>query len=443
MGLFDRFFAPPYRDEGPSDIRFGRYSDAYKEEAHYAMWNNALAAFDQKDYLVAYEHFLGYLLDPSLDNVTYTRSGGRIEFEIIQGSKKLTGVLTEKMVGVVSKVAKMDREDPALLQHLLEYNYQLRFCRFSISEDDHICMTFDSSIIDGSPFKLYYALKEMASHADKRDDLLIHDFPCLSHVDNDLFQEIPLSRKEIMYRYLQEEIQKLLDYINDQHQLCMDYPGGIAYMLLALAYKLDYLIKPEGFLMDQLEEVNTIFFANEDTTPEYKIQRIIEIFQKILDHDASLLKSEMYITKSTFGITTSVSQDRISNFIEGELSNMDWYLDNDFQEVACAIPEFIIGYSLFHYAAPLPVQKLLQLYYRITEDTYFQKLGFSRSFHDEKDRLDKKSIRAAIDQIKDDFDESYPLLSPDTAMLKYGSRASFGNAYLKMIQLLDISRAVI
>ena len=142
MGLYDRFFAPPFQDEGPSDIRFGRYSDAFKEEAQYELWNKALSEFDQQRYLSSYEYFLDYLRDPSLDNVHYTKSSGRIEFEIVQGSKKLNGLLTDKMVGVVAKIAKMDRADVHLLQHLLEYNYQLRFCRFSI------CLLYTSDAAD-------------------------------------------------------------------------------------------------------------------------------------------------------------------------------------------------------------------------------------------------------------------------------------------------------
>jgi len=41
--------------------------------------------------------------------------------------------------------------------------------------DGHVVIIFDSTTIDGSPYKLYHALKEAANHADKKDDLIIYE----------------------------------------------------------------------------------------------------------------------------------------------------------------------------------------------------------------------------------------------------------------------------
>ena len=37
-------------------------------------------------------------------------------------------------------------------------------------------MRFDSDIETANPSKLYYGLKELATKADKQDDLLVQDF---------------------------------------------------------------------------------------------------------------------------------------------------------------------------------------------------------------------------------------------------------------------------
>ena len=44
------------------------------------------------------------------------------------------------------------------------------------------------------------------------------------------------------------------------------YPGGIAYLLLELSYKLDYLTVPEGMLMETLERIHRLYFTKTKKT---------------------------------------------------------------------------------------------------------------------------------------------------------------------------------
>ena len=141
-----------------------------------------------------------------------------------------------------------------------------------------------------------------------------------------------------------------------------------------------------------------------------------------------------------FGITVPVNHDRISSFIEGELNNMDWYIENEHDEIARSIPEYIIGYALFHYAPPKPDLDLLQLFLRILNEPYFVKLGFKNSFRSPKGKYNRRAIKKAIYSIINENDEHYPFLSADVGVLKYGSHAQFARSYLVMIQRLDMTR---
>ncbi len=440
MGILDRLFQKRKKNQQPTEIRFGRYSDAYKEADQYDLWDQALKLFEQKDYLSAYERFLQYLNDPSEENIHYTRSGTRIDFEIIQGSNKLVGYCDSVELRVETKIAKINNLTAPLLRHLLEYNYQLRYCRFGLTADNHISIIFDSSTIDGSPYKLYYALKEVANHADKKDDLLIHDFDSVEYTDQELLHHISSSQKTIKYNYLINAINKTLALIEPDQDRTAGYSGGKAYALLSLTYRLDYLIKPEGFLMERLEEINRTYFSNEVADIDDKIKMIQSEYNTILDHDSTILQSEMYWVKSTFGITVSVNHDRIVNFIDGELSNMDWYLENEHHDIAQGIPEYIIGYVLFHFAPPKPDRQLLQLYLRITEEQYFAQLGFSTLYNGSDGKYNRRSIKRAIGNVVDDNDSVYPYLDPKVSILRFGSRAAFAISYLKMIKQLDMTK---
>jgi hypothetical protein len=69
-------------------------------------------------------------------------------------------------------------------------------------------------------------------------------------------QAIPQSEKEIKYEYLQKWIGQALDTIASVD--AEKFSGGNAYILLALIYRIDYLIAPEGKLLYDLEKIGGI-----------------------------------------------------------------------------------------------------------------------------------------------------------------------------------------
>jgi len=192
--------------------------------------------------------------------------------------------------------------------------------------------------------------------------------------------------------------------------------------------------------MDRFEGINAIFFDNEIADVGDKIKLIKDEFRAILKVEQSLLQSEMYWVKSTFGITVPVGHDRIISFIQGELQNMDWYLENEHEVIAESIPAYIIGYALFHFAPPKPDIDFFQLFMRISEDDYFRDLGFGRRYMNGKGQYNRKSIKSAIQKIVDDNDDQYPHLNPEISSLQFGSKGALAISYLKMIQRLDMTK---
>ncbi|MEO0333892.1 MAG: hypothetical protein AAF223_19835, partial [Bacteroidota bacterium] len=149
---------------------------------------------------------------------------------------------------------------------------------------------------------------------------------------------------------------------------------------------------------------------------------------------------ELYAGKSTFGITLPANHDRLASLIDNELPNMDWYQDNGYPEVARAVPGYIAGYALFNYAVPPPDRDLLQLYYRVCEDSYFQKLGYKQQFLDRDGRPARRAIRAAITDITDRHTDDYPRLRPALSQLSFDTLMDFGRSYLRMVRELDLSK---
>ena len=442
MGFFNRIFGSTGSDEPQPDISFGRYSDSYKTEDNYKAWDKSLESFENKEYMECYRQFFLYLGDEDERNVKFWEEGEGIRFELYQGSKKICGFADAKKLKAEAKVAKTESFNVGFMRRLMEQNFDLKYSRFALDRDNNLTIVFDTYSLDGSPYKLYYSLKEVATNADKQDDLLLDEFKMLEPVDTSHLTALPLHEKEVKHSFLTQRIKNAFTVI-DEGKLDMDqYPGGVAYLLLDLIYRLDYLIKPEGYMMETLERANRLYFAKDDQNTIQKIHNLRKEIQKLLDRPKEQFFKEMYRVISTFGITAPVNHDRIVNLINNDLPNMDWYQEQGHHEIALAIPGFIVGYSMFNYAVPKPIRDLFHLYFKISESVYFKNLGFTELLYDaDQNKFNKRSIRRAIDHIASVNRYKYNKLAPNTTLLNYSSLSNFSKSYLNMIKDLDMTKS--
>ncbi|MEQ1747271.1 MAG: hypothetical protein ABMA02_17705 [Saprospiraceae bacterium] len=439
MGFFQQLFGK--RQATLPDIPFGRYSDAYKSEEQVAAWNRSLELFDKGQHLDAYGEFFAYLRDEQMDNVRWERQGdAALRFELQQGSQRVTGTATADKVLAESQVARAEDLNVGFLRRLMEYNYSLRFCRFALSPDNILALRFDTPGVDASPLKLLHALRELAIHADKQDDLLIDEFSTLHAVEKLHGAEIPDAEKSIKYEYLRDQIITTLALLDKADPDPNKYPGGYAYLLLALALRLDYLLRPEGFVMDILEKIYGIYFTKDERTNQLKIIALRKEFQKILDRPQEQVLQELYRTRSTFGVNPPANHERVVALIDGELPNMEWHLNQNHLELALAVPQYIVGNALFQNVPPQPDRDLFHLFFQITETDFFRALGFP-TYTDPNGLPDKRSITQAIRAIADNNRREYPNLKPDTGKLDFSSMPLFAKTYLEMARSLVVTKA--
>jgi hypothetical protein len=441
MGFLDKLFGSTIEKVPQPNISFGRYSDSYKKKAQYKAWDQSLDLFEKQEYLASFRAFFLYLGDTVENNVKFWEEEGQLHFELIQGSKKIIGFANRKMVKAEAKIALTDGLNIGFMRRLMEENFKMRYSRFALDKDNDITIVFDTPILDASPYKLYYALKEVATKADKLDDLLIDEFEVLHHTDESLITHAGKQEKEIKYQFVINEIKAVLDEIEQGNLNVNQYPGGVAYLLLNLSYKLDYLTVPEGVLMEVFERIHRLYFSKDGKTNLQKNAILQKEFQHLLKRPKEDFLKGMYRVKTSFGITKPVTHDRVVSFIDGELHQLDWYKDNNHPKVAMAIPGYIVGYCLFNYAVPKPDKDLFHLYYKIIYSPYFKNLGFRYDLVDlENQKFNKKAIKKAIKEITDLNKEKYPKLNPDTSQLNFNGQIAFAQSYLLMIRALDLTK---
>lgn len=435
MGFFDKLFGSTEEKTVQPDITFGRYTDAFKSKDQNKKWEEALSKFNKGNYLESFEAYMIYLKDPKEDNIQYKIERGTLTFTAFQGSKTLSGIADNKWFKVEAKMAKANDLHIGFLRSLMELNYDMTYARYCMDDDQNLTMVFDSSIIDASPFKLYFAMKELALHVDRQDDLLLAEFDELEPISNQHVQPLPEAELAIKLSYLRTEIQTVMEWIESGKLNEESYPGGLSYVLLNLVYKLDYFLQPQGRITEIFEKSHSIFFTKDEGLETIQKNNLIrKEIKSILDFSDQVIIKQFQRTIYTFGLTTPVNHVQLVQFIEAEIDNMNWYRDNEYEEVAIAVPGYIVGYCLFNYAMPEPDRELLHLYYTILEPAFFKALGFEYNFLEPQGAMNGKEIQKAITDILQAYQSKYTSSKPNLDMLIFNNPVDFARSFLLMLK---------
>ena len=435
--MLDKLFGrSKKKTETEPSIYFGRYSDNNKPIEKVNRWTDAENLFKEKKYSESLDAFFDYLRDDALDNVVHERNERSGRFQFYQGSKIVRGDYDDNHLHAEVTLAKMPSPNVPVMRRLLEMNFNLYYSRYAL-EEERLCMRFDSDVGTASPSKLYYGLKELSTKADKQDDLLVRDFSSLQILDTDHIIEIPKEEKEIKFEWMQKWIGDTISYIKT---LDSDkFSGGIAYLLLALAYRIDYLIVPEGNILHDLEKIVELYFKKDERQTTEKNRDIIEGFEKLKNKPKEEVSDALYRSKHTFAIVTPQNYKTIADAIYNANQNIGWYRDNNYPSIAAQIAEYGIAYCQYSYSLPRPVTELFHLFEMVNYGEYFRALGFTANFYNpETKQFDAEKIGERIKQILNTWKPKYPNLKIKLENIKYDNMVSFNVSFTTEIEFLNV-----
>lgn len=434
--MFDKLFGWG-KKESASDptIHFGRYSDNNKTVEKTNRWADSDVFYKEKKYTESIDAFFDYLRDEAVDNVRLERSGEEFEFDIYQGSKVVRGKGNATSLQAEVSLARMPQPSVPVMRRLLEQNFTLYYSRYSL-DGERLCMRFDSDIKTANPNKLYYALKELATKADKQDDLLVKDFSSLEALDNGHIAEIPEDERETKFAFLQKWISETLGYIEtlDKDKLS----GGVSYLLLALAFRIDYLVCPEGALQAELEKIPIIYFAKDERQATVKNEEMIAAFQQLQSMTKENFFNSLFRSRSTFAIVVPQPHKTIADAIYGANNNLPWYRDNSYPLIGQQICEYGISYCQYSYSLPRPLSELFLLLMKVNYADYFVSLGFSERYYDDtKNKFNEAAITERISSVIQEWRKKYPLLEVRTANLRFDNLLNFNHSFTAELEQLN------
>lgn len=435
--MFERLFGWGKKKEEPAaTVPFGRYSDNNKPVTKVNRWTDAENHFKEKKYPEGIDAFFEYLRDDQSQNVTYRRNGESGNFEFFQGSRIVRGSFDNERVTAEVTLAKMPQPSVPVMRRLLEMNFSLYYTRFALDQD-RLCMRFDTNISAANPSKLYYGLKELSTKADKQDDLLLQDFSTLQTMDNEHIMPIPDEEKGVKFKYLQAWITQTLDVIAG---LDADkFSGGIAYMLLSLLYRIDYLITPEGKLLHDLEKIAGIYFRKDERPAVEKNRDMVEEFRKLQLKTKEEVFANLFRSRYTFSIVAPQNYKAVSDSIHGANQSMIWYRDNSYPFIATQVCEYGIAYCQYSYSLPKVITELFDLYMQINYADFYKELGYTDNFYDPATgRFDDDAVRDRIRKIQERWKDKYPNLDFKVNNLRFDNLVYFDQTFTNELEFLNM-----
>lgn len=439
MSLFDWIFTRKTVSTQPT-MRIGRYSDSYKSSANYEAWEKALSAFERFDYLECYRQFLKYLLDEQEQNIYWNESNGEIEACLIQGSQKVSINANENFFKASTHIARADALNIGLMRRLLEQNVHLSYGQYALTEENELSIVFTTHSVDGSPYKLYYALKEIATISDKQDNLLLEEFKNLRIVDETLRRAMPEPEQKLKYEYTVKTIENRLHLLDNAGLNFEQHSKAASYILLDALFRIDYLVSPEGYVMEVIERAFRKFNENDGKNLVYKNIQLRKELIEILERPEPAHIKELYYVNCTFGITTSATHERLVEILEEHYKNADWYEKNNHFAIAQLIYDYIVGFAFFSYALPKPDRDALRLYFQVVDNQYFKSLGFNYRYIDNEGKIQKNEIEKQLQSIYNQNKDKYPKAKFNSSTLNYTDQLSFSKTFLKMLYELDFSK---
>ena len=217
------------------------------------------------------------------------------------------------------------------------------------------------------------------------------------------------------------------------------FSGGIAYMLLALVYRIDYLVTPEGKLLHDLEKITGIYFKKDERPVVEKNRDMLSELRKMQALSKEEVFKYLFRSKYTFAIVAPQQYKTIADSIHGANQNMGWYRDNNYPFIASQITEYGIGYCQYSYSLPRVITELVHLYMMVNYPEFFDALGSKTRYYDpSKNQFAREAITEKIKEIQVKWKDKYPNMDFKTQNLRFDSLVNFDLAFTNEMEFLNM-----
>jgi hypothetical protein len=420
-------------------LRMGRYSDAYKSAAQRTAWEQAVRWFSKRAYLRSMQYVLHYLHDPMEQNLHWMSDRhGNISFELLQGSRKISGACTTMKVEGITTLGMMSSYSEELLRTLLEINYGLQYCCYALEESGRIVMHFSLPVEEAIPDRVIAALRELALESDRMDDLLVDRFPDMQPVREPHVRAKPVEEVMLRVSWFRHKVSHLIAWYHQEQRLHEKYPVGFSFALLDTLFKMEFLLTPQGPLREIIDELLSQYLHNRSIVLRDQHQWALRKLEVLMAQSDEELGREFYDVTATFSQVAQIAPGQWNLLLKPALDQWEIYQHGATRAYLRYIPGYIMAYCLYKYEFPGFWRDLVALYYLLTEPEWAQGLRCPRIGFYSGGRPDKRAINKTLRSLEAEWQDRFIITDFNPAGLNYKDEDQFGESWLQMMANLKI-----
>lgn len=217
---------------------------------HLDAWPQVMKTYDEKRYRDAMMALLEYV---NKEQVEKYGNADKTHFEFAHGSIKLYVDVSDEEFSVRAPFLKVgDKNVIPFLRQITEINFNTLVLPRIVLEDNVLEFRFSSPIDGAFPYKLYDLFKNICHTADNFDDFFIDKFG-VERAEEMKTEAFPAELLDTAYEKFQQYLKETLEYAVDLESK-RSYTFAKEMMLLQLQ-KIDYYMRPQGYLKGELEMI--------------------------------------------------------------------------------------------------------------------------------------------------------------------------------------------
>ena len=417
---------------------FGRGTNANISPHEEELFNKSITAFEDKNILDAYKYFLNSLMnfhgEDSNSNITIKREENKLEFELLQGTARVTGTITQELFEAEVILVKKEDANVALKRYILERNYQLTYSHY-FSDEKYIKLKVFHDNITMSPQKVFFPIREIALNADFDKEHIKSEFKSIELQDIGHINAVNQDELTTKYKYLKLWVDELNTKVLTLPS--NDNTGMQAFLYLNLLFQVDYLLVPKYDMYQKSNKKIQEYFSEENSSIEAKNEELKRFVEKLKSMSFEEFSSNSYNAKYTFNPIEKTSYDDVVNFISESLTKIRWYKNNRYTQIIPVIYKYIAVYALYNYGLNQVLRNLLHLLVEVQNSSFFEELGYKTYYETQEEIFSKRQIISKIEEIIKPHQTKYQSLQAFGDELNFRSINEFSYSFYTQLKNLD------
>jgi hypothetical protein len=345
-------------------------------------WDEAVTAFDNKEYKASVIEIINYINENLLKGVntendfTIVQMQGSAEIQVSVSDKEL--VIKASFLKITDKTNRI-----ALLRKVAEVNFSPMTLAQIYLKGNNLCFEYQMPIELAQPNKVYDLLWEVSVNADKYDDLFINKYKA-DFIKTPKIKVLTEAEKNTVWEQIQQyftNFTEFSDFFTEKRY--DDYKWDISVLTLLNISNMPYV---HGQLRsDLIDKIGLMF--NSDVDYNYRVDKGSGFIKKLMKKSKEEFFEDIYHANHFISLrwrsSEQILSDRLNNYIdtvkkyekENKMMALSYFLQVVFQKLIYdynleddyknAIENLLVNISEENHDKAAP--KLAELYYSILE----------------------------------------------------------------------------